>query len=154
MFILKRDGRKQSVSFDKITKRIVTLCDGLDPAVDPIVVAQKVVQGVYPGVTTSQLDELASETAASCSTQHPDFAKLAARISISNMHKNTEESFSKVISKAFGHIHPKTKQPAPLVSEQLFKVVEANKEKIEGAIKHDRDYLFEYFGSRDLSTCS
>jgi len=65
MFIVKRDGRKQSISFDKITKRISTLCEGLDSQVDPIAISQKVVQGIYPGVTTSQLDELAAETAAS-----------------------------------------------------------------------------------------
>jgi ribonucleotide reductase alpha subunit len=146
MFILKRDGRKQSVSFDKITKRITNLCEGLDPQVDPIIVAQKVVQGIFPGVTTSQLDELASETAASCSTQHPDFSKLAARIAISNMHKNSEKSFLKVVTKAYKHIHPKTNQPSPLVSEHLFKVVESNHEKIEAAIVHDRDFLFDYFG--------
>ena len=146
MYILKRDGRKQSVSFDKITKRVVALCDGLDKAVDPLIIAQKVVQGVYPGVSTAQLDELAAETAAGCATQHPDFTQLAARISVSNMHKNTEESFLRVVEKAHGHIHPKTKKIAPLVSDELYKVAKANEEKINAAIKHDRDYLFEYFG--------
>ena len=146
MFIVKRDGRKQSVSFDKITKRIVTLCDGLDAQVDPITVAQKVVQGVYPGVTTSQLDELAAETAAGCATQHPDFTTLAARISISNMHKNTEESFLKVMERAYLHIHPKTKLAAPLISESVLKVVQENEDKLNQAINHDRDYLFDYFG--------
>jgi ribonucleoside-diphosphate reductase subunit M1 len=108
--------------------------------------AQKVVQGVYPGVSTSQLDELASETAASMCTQHPDFSKLAARISISNMHKNTEPNFVNVVNKGFEHVHPTTKRPAPLVSQALRDIVEKNGEKINAAIKHERDYLFDYFG--------
>jgi ribonucleoside-diphosphate reductase alpha chain/ribonucleoside-diphosphate reductase subunit M1 len=150
MFVVKRSGEKHPVSFDKITKRITKLCDGLDKQVDPVVVAQKVVQGVYPGVTTSQLDELAAETCAACATQHPDFTKLAARISISDMHKNTESSFSDTISLMAKHIHPTTKSAAPLVSEDLCNLVMENAEKIDNYINHERDYLFDYFGFKTL----
>eukprot|EP01036_Dinobryon_divergens_P040539 gene40539-53613_t len=114
MYVKKRNGQSEVVHFDKITKRIQNLCDGLDPLVDSVIIAQKVIQGLYAGVTTSELDELASETAASCATQHPDFSKLAARISVSNMHKNTNPSFSHNVNLFHNHIHPKTKQPSPL----------------------------------------
>lgn len=150
MFVVKRDGKSEMVHFDKITKRISNLCDGLDPLVDPVVIAQKVVQGVYPGVTTSELDELASETAASCATQHPDFTKLAARLSVSNMHKNSESSFSKVITSFFHHVHPKTKAAAPLVSEELLRITMNNSERIDNYIKHERDFDFDYFGFKTL----
>lgn len=150
MFVVKRDGRSEEVHFDKITKRISNLCDGLDPLVDPVVIAQKVVQGVYPGVTTSELDELAAETAASCSTQHPDFSKLAARLSVSNLHKNTEDSFSKNIELFYSHLHPSTKLPAPLVSDLLHTLVLTNREAIDSYIKHDRDFHFDYFGFKTL----
>jgi len=126
MFVLKRDGRRENVSFDKITSRIAKLCYGLDPVhVDSTVISQKVIQGVYPGVTTTELDELAAQTAASCATRHPDFSTLAARISVSNLHKQTSKVFSEVVEVLHKHIHPKTKQPAPLVSDALYTTVMA-----------------------------
>ena len=95
MLVIKRDGKKEAVAFDKITARIKKLCYGFEPKhVDPVRVAQKVVAGVYDGVTTAQLDDLASETAAFLTTQHPDYGRLAARIAVSNLHKQTEKSFS------------------------------------------------------------
>ena len=98
MFVFKRDGKKESVKFDKITARIQKLCYGLSPEhVQPILVAQKVIEGVYDGVTTTELDNLAAETAASLTTRHPDFALLASRIAISNLHKNTKKSFSETM---------------------------------------------------------
>ena len=124
MFVIKRDGRKEVVHFDKITSRINKLCYGLDPThVDPAIVSQKVVQGVYPGVTTFELDELAAQTAASCATKHPDFSTLAARISVSNLHKQTSKVFSDVVEILRNHVHPKTGQAAPLVSEELYEIV-------------------------------
>jgi ribonucleoside-diphosphate reductase subunit M1 len=95
MLVQKRDGKKEPVAFDKITARIKKLCYGFDPKhVDPVVVSQKVVVGVYDGVTTAQLDDLASETAAFLTTQHPDYGRLAARIAVSNLHKQTDKLFS------------------------------------------------------------
>jgi len=102
MFVVKRCGKSESVHFDKITSRITKLCYGLDPKhVDPVVIAQKVIQGVYPGVTTKELDELAAQTAASFATQHPDYSVLAARISVSNLHKQTKKKFSEVAEDFF-----------------------------------------------------
>ena len=95
MLVQKRDGKKEPVAFDKITARIKKLCYGFDPKhVDPVVVSQKVVVGVYDGVTTAQLDDLASETSAFLTTQHPDYGRLAARIAVSNLHKQTDKLFS------------------------------------------------------------
>lgn len=124
MYVIKRDGRQEVVHFDKITSRINKLCYGLDPHhVDATIISQKVVQGVYPGVTTVELDELAAQTAASCATKHPDFSTLAARISVSNLHKQTSKVFSDVVEVLYKHVHPKTGDRAPLVSEELYKVI-------------------------------
>ena len=124
MYVLKRDGRRENVHFDKITSRIHKLCYGLDPMhVDATIISQKVVPGLYPGVSTIELDELAAQTAASCATHHPDFSTLAARISVSNLHKQTSKVFSDVVEVLRNHVHPKTGQPAPLVSEDLYNTV-------------------------------
>jgi hypothetical protein len=124
MYVIKRDGRRENVHFDKITSRIHKLCYGLDSAhVDAAIISQKVVPGLYPGVTTVELDELAAQTAASCATHHPDFSTLAARISVSNLHKQTSKIFSDVVEILRNHTHPKTGQPAPLVSEALYNTV-------------------------------
>ena len=98
MQVIKRDGRQESVKFDKVTARIERLCYSLDPKhVDPVEVSKKVIQGIYDGVTTSELDNLAAEIAASLTTKHPDYALLASRIAISNLHKNTKKSFSETM---------------------------------------------------------
>ena len=124
MFVIKRNGQKEVVHFDKITSRINKLCYNLDPVhVDAAIVSQKVVQGVYPGVTTVELDELAAQTAASCATKHPDFSVLAARISVSNLHKQTSKIFSDVVEILHNNVHPTTGEASPLVSEELYSVV-------------------------------
>jgi ribonucleoside-diphosphate reductase subunit M1 len=126
MYVIKRDGKKEVVHFDKITSRINKLCYGLDPAhVDATIISQKVVPGLYPGVTTIELDELAAQTAASCATRHPDFSTLAARISVSNLHKQTSKVFSEVVETLHNHVHPKTGQASALVSDELYEVVMA-----------------------------
>ncbi|OQS07612.1 ribonucleoside-diphosphate reductase large subunit [Thraustotheca clavata] len=151
MYVVKRDGRKEEVKFDKITARINKLCYGLDPNyVNPILIAQKVVAGVYAGVTTSELDELAAETAAYQATQHPDFSKLAARISISNLHKNTNKVFSDNIELFYNNKHAKTGQPAPLIADDVYKIIMANKEVLNSAIISDRDFEYDYFGFKTL----
>lgn len=151
MYVVKRDGKQQSCQFDKIQSRISKLCYGLDSKfVNEAVISQKVIQGVYPGVTTVELDELAAQTAASFATQHPDYAVLAARIEVSNLHKETEKQFSKVIAGFRNYTHPKTGEPAPLVSEEVHSVVMANRDVLDGAILHDRDFEFDYFGFKTL----
>ncbi|MFH4977936.1 hypothetical protein AB6A40_004645 [Gnathostoma spinigerum] len=150
-FVVKRDGRKESVHFDKITSRIEKLCYGLNPEyVDHIEVAQKVIAGLYRGVTTVELDNLAAETAADMTTRHPDYAILAARIAISNLHKNTKKMFSEVACMLYNHKHPKTKAHHPLISKEVYDIILENADVLNSAIVHDRDFSYSYFGFKTL----
>lgn len=151
MFVIKRNGQHAPVSFDKITSRLTKLCYGLNSTyVDPVCIAQKVIQGVYPGVTTVELDELAAQTAASFATQHPDCSILAARISVSNLHKMTNKSFSETVDVLRKYNHPKTGEPAPLISTEVYDVVMKNKDRLDQSLHHDRDFEFDYFGFKTL----
>jgi ribonucleoside-diphosphate reductase alpha chain len=151
MFVKKRDGRKESVKFDKITARIEKLCYGLNPAlVDPIDVAKKVIEGLFDGVTTSELDNLAAETAASLTTKHPDYALLASRIAVSNLHKNTIKSFSETMRQLHGYIDPKTGKNASLIADDIWEIIEKNAELLDSTIIYDRDFGFDYFGFKTL----
>ncbi|CAM9108134.1 unnamed protein product, partial [Phaeothamnion confervicola] len=151
MYVVKRDGRRENVQFDKITARIKKLCYGLNPEfVDAVLISQKVVQGVYPGVTTAELDELAAQTAAYMATQHPDMSLLAARISVSNLHKQTSKVFSESVQLLYNYVHPKTSQPAPLIADDVYAIVMANKDRINSAIINDRDFDYDYFGFKTL----
>ena len=151
MQVIKRSGKNEDVSFDKITARIKKLCYGLNQQfIDPIEIAKKVIQGIYNGVTTSQLDNLAAETAASMAIVHPEYAHLAARIAVSNLHKNTNKSFSETISTLYHYIDPKNGQPAGLISEEAYQTVMENADKLDSAIIHDRDYAYDYFGFKTL----
>ena len=151
MFVVKRDGRSEEVKFDKITARIGKLAYGLNSEFcDPTQVAQKVTAGVYKGVKTSELDELASETAASMATQHPDYSTLAARIAVSNLHKNTEKVFTNVVEKMHKHVNPKNNQPAALIADDVYDIIMANAERLNSEIIYDRDFDYDYFGYKTL----
>jgi ribonucleoside-diphosphate reductase subunit M1 len=151
MFVIKRDGRKENVFFDKITSRIVKLCYGLNmDYIDPSLITKKVISGLYSGVTTLELDNLAAETAATMTTKHPDYTILAARIAISNLHKETKKCFSDVIEELYNSINPKTKAWQPLVSKQLLDITKANADKINSSIIYDRDFNYNYFGFKTL----
>jgi ribonucleoside-diphosphate reductase alpha subunit len=151
MLVLKRDGHRESVKFDKITARIEKLCYGLDPKfVNPVEVAMKVINGLYDGVSTSELDNLAAEIAASMTTRHPDFAKLAARIAVSNLHKVTSKSFSNTMKRLYTYVDPKTGQNAPLISKETWKVIHENAAELDEAIIYDRDFSYDYFGFKTL----
>ncbi len=151
MFVFKRDGKKESVKFDKITARIQKLCYGLSPEhVQPILVAQKVIEGVYDGVTTTELDNLAAETAASLTTRHPDFALLASRIAISNLHKNTKKSFSETMQDLYNYIDPKTGKKAPLLADDVMEVINEHTDLLDSTIIYDRDFGYDYFGFKTL----
>ena len=151
MFVLKRDGTRESVKFDKITARIQKLSYGLEPAhVDPILVAKKVIDGVYDGVTTSELDNLAAETAAGLTSRHPDYAQLASRIAVSNLHKNTIKSFSKTIEALYHYIDPKNGLNASLIAEDVYKIVMDNAHTLDSSIIYDRDFGYDYFGFKTL----
>ncbi len=151
MLVLKRDGRRESVKFDKITARIEKLCYGLDPRhVDSINVSKKVIDGLYDGVTTVELDKLAAETAASMTTNHPDYATLAARIAVSNLHRETSKSFSNTMKRLYTYIDPKTGENAALVSKETYGVVKNNAALLDSAIIYDRDFSYDYFGFKTL----
>ena len=151
MFVIKRDGKKETVKFDKITARVQKLCYGLSPDhVQAILVAQKVIEGVYDGVTTTELDNLAAETAASLTTRHPDFALLASRIAISNLHKNTKKSFSETMKDLYEYIDPKTGKKAPLVSDEAMEVINTHADLLDSTIIYDRDFGYDYFGFKTL----
>src|SRR6187431_3671489 len=132
MYVVKRDGKQESVKFDKITARIEKLCYGLNPAlVDPIDVAKKVIEGLFDGVITSELDNLAAETAAALTTKHPDYALLASRIAISNLHKNTKKSFSETMYDLYYYVDPRTTLKASLLADDVYKVISENAELLD-----------------------
>ena len=151
MHVVKRSGKTESVSFDKITARVKKLCYELDPNhLDSIEIAKKVIQGLYDGVSTTELDNLAAETAASMAAYHPDYAILAARIAVSNLHKNTDKSFSSTMEALYNYIDPKTGAKAGLIGETTIQIIKDNKDKLNSAIIYDRDYDFDYFGFKTL----
>ncbi|MEZ4795400.1 MAG: ribonucleoside-diphosphate reductase subunit alpha [Flavobacteriaceae bacterium] len=150
MNVIKRDGRKEPVMFDKITARIRKLCYGLNDLVDPVKVAMRVIEGLYDGVTTSELDNLAAEIAATMTVSHPDYAKLAARISVSNLHKNTKKTFSEVMTDLYEYVNPRTGKKAPLLSDEVYEVVKNNAEELDSAIIYNRDFGYDYFGFKTL----
>jgi len=150
MNVIKRDGRREPVMFDKITARVRKLCYGLNDLVDPVKVAMRVIEGLYDGVTTSELDNLAAEIAATMTVTHPDYAKLAARISVSNLHKNTKKSFSEVMADLYEYVNPRTGKKAPLLSDEVYQVIQDNAEELDSAIIYNRDFGYDYFGFKTL----
>ncbi|ABG57740.1 ribonucleoside-diphosphate reductase subunit alpha [Cytophaga hutchinsonii] len=151
MLVLKRDGRRESVKFDKITSRIERLCYGLDMNyVDPTSVAKRVIDGLYDGVTTEELDHLAAETAASMTTKHPDYATLAARIAVSNLHKKTSKSFANTMKRLYTYVDPKTGENASMISNEVYEFIRKNAAILDSAIIYDRDYGYDYFGFKTL----
>lgn len=151
MHVVKRDGRTEPIKFDKITARIVKMCYGLDPLVSPEAVAMKVIEGIYDGVKTTDLDNLAAEVAAAKTIDHPDYALLASRIAVSNLHKETKKLFSDVVTDLYHYIDPKTGENAGLIAEDVFEIVQENKELLDSSIIYDRDFRYDYFGFKTLS---
>ena len=150
MNVVKRDGRKEPIIFDKITARVRKLCYGLNDLVDPVRVAMRVIEGLYDGVTTSELDNLAAEIAATMTTTHPDYAQLAARISVSNLHKNTKKSFSETMKDLYEYVNPRTGKKAPLLSDEVYKVIQKNGELLDSSIIYNRDFGYDFFGFKTL----
>ncbi|KAI8842176.1 ribonucleotide reductase [Chytriomyces cf. hyalinus JEL632] len=149
MYVVKRSLAHERVNVEKIQHRIEKLCIGL-PNVDPAKIAIKVLAGLYSGVTTVQLDQLAAEDAIALQSIHPDYAKLASRLVVSNLHKQTSDRFSVVINRLYTHIHPQTKEPMPLISDRVYSDVMVNAEALDNAIEYTRDYAFSYFGIKTL----
>lgn len=151
MQVIKRNGKRESVKFDKITARIEKLCYGLDRRfVNAVDVAKKVIEGLYDGVATTELDNLAAETAASLTVKHPDYALLASRIAVSNLHKNTTKRFSKVMQQLYECTDTKTGKHLPLLADDVWQIIQDNAELLDSTIIYDRDYGFDYFGFKTL----
>lgn len=150
MYVIKRDGRREAVKFDKITARVKKLCYGLDPIVDATQVTLKVIDGIFDGVTTTELDNLTAEVAATMTVKHPDYAQLASRIAVSNLHKNTRKSFSDTMQALYDYIDPKTGEHAPLLADDIHELIQKNAETLDSAIIYDRDFRYDYFGFKTL----
>lgn len=151
MYVQKRSGRREPVHFDKITSRISKLSFGLNSKfIQPHAIAKNVIQGLYDGVTTTELDNLAAETAASMAVIHPDYAMLAARVAVSNLHKNTKKIFSRTIEDLYNYIDPINGQKAPLIADDIYEIIMENKDRLDAAIIHHRDYNYDYFGFKTL----
>ena len=150
MYVVKRDGHKEPIMFDKITARVKKLCYNLNPLVDPVRVAMRVIEGLYDGVTTSELDNLASEIAATMTTSHPDYAQLAARISVSNLHKKTKKSFSDTMTDLYKYVNPRTGKDAPLLSDEVYNIIQKHKDVLDSSIIYNRDFGYDFFGFKTL----
>ena len=150
MYVVKRDGKRQPVMFDKITARVRKLCYGLNDLVDPIKIAMRVIEGVYDGVSTSELDNLAAEISATLTTTHPDYAKVAARIAVSNLHKNTKKSFSETMTDLHDYINPRTGKRASMIAKDVYKIMMENADKLDSTIIYNRDFGYDFFGFKTL----
>jgi len=151
MYVVKRGSKKEPVKFDKITARIIKMCYGLDPLVSPEAVAMKVIEGIYDGVSTTDLDNLAAEVAAAKTIDHPDYALLASRIAVSNLHKETKKTFSDVMQDLYNYIDPKTGENAALLSKEVHDIIMENKNLLDSSIIYDRDFRYDYFGFKTLT---
>ncbi len=150
MHVIKRNGKKETIKFDKVTARIEKLSYSLSPLVNAIDVAKKVIEGIYDGVPTTELDNLAAETSASLATKHPDYAILASRIAVSNLHKNTIKSFSETMKKMYLYVDKSNGKKSPLLADDVWQVIEDNAEVLDSTIIYDRDFGFDYFGFKTL----
>lgn len=151
MYVIKRDGRRVPVQFDKISSRLEKLAYGLDTKhVHPSTITQKIISGVYDGVTTAELDNLAAETAAYMTTVHPDYATLAARVAISNLQKQTTKKFSEVAELLYKYVNPKTGLHSPMVSKETWEIAQKHAGVLDDAIHYDRDFNYNYFGFKTL----
>jgi len=150
MYVVKRDGKREPVMFDKITARVRKLCYGLNDLVDPIKISMRVIEGIYDGVTTSELDNLAAEIAATLTTTHPDFAKVAARIAVSNLHKSTKKSFSETMTDLHDYVNPRTGKNASMIAEDVYKIIQDNADKLDSTIIYNRDFGYDFFGFKTL----
>ncbi|MBG39014.1 MAG: ribonucleoside-diphosphate reductase, partial [Cryomorphaceae bacterium] len=146
MYVVKRDGSKEAIKFDKITARIVKMCYGLDHLVSPEAVTMKVIESIFDGITTTGLDKLAAEVAITKTIEHPDYALLASRIAVSNLHKETKNNFSEVMNDLYNYIDPLTGENAALLSDEVYSIVMGNQELFDSSIVYDRDFKYDYFG--------
>ena len=151
MQVVNRKGEREDVRFDAILDKLRRLAEGLDPKwVDPANLTKLTIEGLYDGVTTRELDQLAAETAASLVSHHPDYSKLAARICVDDLHRSTKEVFTDVITDLREYIDPESKKHAPLISEEVYDIIMANADVLNSRIDYARDFNYDYFGFKTL----
>ena len=151
MQVVNRKGEREDVRFDAILDKLRRLAEGLDPNwVDPANLTKLTIEGLYDGVTTRELDQLAAETAASLVSQHPDYSKLAARICVDDLHRSTKDQFTDVITDLREYIDPESKKHAPLISEEVYNIIMENAEVLNNHIDYNRDFNYDYFGFKTL----
>ncbi len=151
MQVVNRKGEKEDVRFDAILEKLSSLTEGLDPNwIDPAHLTKLTIEGLYDGVSTRELDQLAAETAASLASHHPDYSRLAARICVDDLHRSTKEVFTDVITDLREYIDPESKKHAPLISEEVYGIIMENAETLNNHIDYNRDYNYDYFGFKTL----
>ena len=151
MQVVNRKGEREDVRFDAILEKLASLTNGLDEKwIDPAHLTKLTIEGLYDGVSTRELDQLAAETAASLASHHPDYSKLAARICVDDLHRSTKSTFSEVITDLREFIDPESGAHAPLISEEVYEIIMANKDKLDNYIDYDRDFNYDYFGFKTL----
>jgi ribonucleoside-diphosphate reductase alpha subunit len=150
MIVIKRNGKSEKIYFDKITSRIKKLMWGLDKMIDPAKITLKISQSIYSGITTRELDILAAETAIQLITEHPDYALLASRIEVSNLHKETNKKFSDVIEQLYNYVNPKTNEMGCLIDKKIYDIIIKNKEELDEVLIYNRDFNYDYFGIKTL----
>ena len=151
MQVRKRSGELERVQFDKITARIDALCYGLSPLIDPSKLAVRVIEGIYDGISTQELDELTAEIAASMALIHPDYTHLASRIAVSNLHKSTKECFSDVMRDLYEYVDPHTGKQAPLLAKDVYQIIQEHKDILDTSLHMERDFAYDYLALKLLS---
>ena len=151
MQVVNRKGEREDVRFDAILEKLSSLTNGLDTDwVDAANLTKLTIEGLYDGVTTRELDQLAAETAASLASHHPDYSKLAARICVDDLHRSTKGTFSEIITDLREFIDPESGEHAPLISEEVYEIIMANKETLDSYVDYGRDFNYDYFGFKTL----
>ena len=149
MYVTKRNGKQEIVSFDKISARIKKLGQEANIKLNYTALVMKVIDQLYSGISTTKIDDLSAEQCASMSSIHPDYNTLAGRITVSNHHKNTESSFTAVMRKLYEY-RDKHNKHCPLVTHDFFNIVSTNSEEFDALCDYNRDYFIEYFGCKTL----
>lgn len=151
MFVTTRSGKKEPVQFDKITHRISQLSYNLDPKyVDAVQVAKRTINGLFDGITTDELDNLSAEVSAYMTSVHPDYARLAGRIAVANLHRSTSDSFFETFETLYNYQNEFTGEKQPLISKEIFDFAMEHKDRISAEIAYSRDFEFDYFGFKTL----
>ena len=151
MQVVNRKGEREDVRFDAILEKLSSLTEGLDPNwIDPAQLTKLTIEGLYDGVSTRELDQLAAETAASLASHHPDYSRLAARICVDDLHRSTKDKFSDVVTDLREFIDPESKKHAPLISQEVYDIIKENADVLDNHIDYNRDYNYDYFGFKTL----